>query len=310
MEATARRLEKASRIFTPDAFRRKGSLEDLIEDLKSYWNAYSLHMTSLFTFWNAEFILSTTLTECLKKLGAHEEIKNGLARFFKPYEENYFVTERKSLQKIASRFDIKSQDHISEASREALQVHADLFGFLLAPFNLGSPPAISHVRERIDELKNFNENQVKFEIDTFKDFPTDIQILGLIAQRLTFWKTERIDIMSLADFRAWSLFEEAIDILRITPAQLFAMTQEEVISSLGRKKLSVSMDTVKERLDGFCLALIDGEIKFYQSRQEVAPDDAELLLGKTILKGVGASPGIATGVGKIINSPQDIKKIG
>jgi hypothetical protein len=63
-----------------------------------------------------------------------------LDRFLVPSETNYFALERRSLERIAARFDGGGKG--GEVFKAALQRHVSAFGFLLAPFNLGKPPSV------------------------------------------------------------------------------------------------------------------------------------------------------------------------
>jgi phosphohistidine swiveling domain-containing protein len=297
MGATARAVDKTSWMLSSDATRRAGDVDDLLADLRDYWGAYERHMTSLFTFWNVEEVLSEALTEMLRENDLEGEIEAGLERFLQPSETNYFALERRGLERIASRFGTGATDE--EALQEALTRHVGDFGFLLAPFNLGKPPSVASLAERLqaDVLAGTEAGAlVDGRPEMLADLPEPIRELGLLAQELTFWKTERLDVMSLADSRAAGLYSAAADALSIDSDHLFAMRREEIDRSLKDGKPAVPADVLDRRLAGYCLLLLHGEIAFHEPTRKPAEPAADAVeLGSGELRGTAASRGVATG---------------
>jgi phosphohistidine swiveling domain-containing protein len=322
MEATTRTLDKISRVVYPSVNRRVGTVGDLIEDLEEYWYAYKLQMTNLFTFWNVEYLLSTALTEELTASGHVDEIRKGLARFLRPYETNYYILERKQLERLARRFAVSSRkgqkltvETVSPKLVDALRNHSEVFGFLLAPFNLGASPTAESLLERLNEIVDSQASQrkdsalVEFAGDSFSDLPPGLQELGTLAQRFTFWRSERLDILSLSDARVQSLYQEACTILKITSDQLFAMTSQEILESLRQGKPVVKEDVRRTRNSCYCLLLYNGDISFYSPSkisQQVEAREGEIGSAGTILQGVAASAGEIVGKARVITNLEDL----
>lgn len=301
MGATARTVEKTSWLLSSSTIRREANKEDLLADLREYWAAYERHMTSLFTFWNVEELLSEALTRMLKENGLATEVESGLERFLIPSETNYFALERRSLDRIGERFGTEHQG--SEEREAALQSHVSDFGFLLAPFNLGRPPSAESLHERLHESAQTaaTVRLIDGRADWLTDLPGPIRELGLLAQELTFWKTERLDVMSLADSRASDLYNAAAAMLSLGTDELFAMRRHEIDASLLKGTSMVGVDELSRRLDGYCLLLHHGEIDFFEpSRKPVEPtvESASSIPGE--LRGTAASRGIASGTVRLV----------
>ncbi len=313
MERTARALSKISKTIESPELRRKSSRDDVLEDLETYWQAYKVHMTSLFTFWNAEFLLSGALTKELEKAGRQDEIKQGLARFLRPNEANYFTLERLQLQKIARRFTPQDNLTRKNASRElleALEVHRDTYSFLLAPFNLGSPPGIESLIDRLKEAPRHKAEPSEVSSGTLDDLPPEARKLAMLAQRFTFWKTERLDMFAFADARAQSLYNEAANTLSLSLDQLFAMTSREIIESLRMGLPAVDKEILDGRKAAYCLALVDGKISFYApSEAKTTEPIAQTGVVGSVIRGVCASVGRVSGKVRVIRSKNDLSQL-
>lgn len=296
MGATARAVEKTSWLLSSNDTRRAGNAEDMLIDLREYWGAYERHMTSLFTFWNVEELLSEALTRMLKENDLHAEVDSGFDRFLVPSETNYFALERRSLERVAARFDGKGKG--GEAFEAALRRHVSDFGFLLAPFNLGQPPSVESLSERLEEVPRgaATATLIDGRPDPLADIPEPVRELGLLAQELTFWKTERLDVMSLADSRAAGLYNSAAEALALDANQLFAMRREELDASLAKGAPTVSEEELAERLSGYCLLLRNGEIGFFEPSRKPAESEVETATSTPgEIRGTAASRGVVSG---------------
>jgi phosphohistidine swiveling domain-containing protein len=191
------------------------------------------------------------------------------------------------------------------------------FGFLLAPFNLGTPPSTASILERLLEGGESGGSAgpvLDLRSDHLQDLPDSVRELGLLTQELTYWKTERLDVMSLGDARGAEMYREAAELLSIDTSHLFAMRRSELEASIQSGSVVVDLPVLDERLAGYCLLLSDGEIGFYEpSRKpavneaiESAPDEGGLI------RGVAASRGKATGPVRILIDPaqKDLLKPG
>jgi phosphohistidine swiveling domain-containing protein len=313
MGTTARAVERTSWLLASPTTRRPRSVEDVLQDLREYWDAYERHMTSLFTFWNVEELMSESLAHELRDAGRHEDIQSGLQRFLQPSETNYFALERRRLRRLAKRFG-GAHDQTDPDIRAALEQHVADFGFLLAPFNLGAPPSVSSLLERLNDptLTATSDNGHLLDVrpDTLIDLPDRLRELGLLAQELTFWKTERLDVMSLGDARSAGLYRSAAYLLSVPIEQLFAMRRDEIEHSLQAGEPLVSEEIRNERLRGFCLLLHNGEIEFFlpSRQQEAAPEQVSVyqaLPGQ--IRGTAASSGVVSGRVRLL---KDVDHIG
>ncbi len=249
MGTTARKLMRRSELGF-GVFRRPANAEDIIEDLSDYWRVYKLHMTCLFTFWNVEQILVEVMTEQLKKEGLYSNTDD-VAQFIRPAETNQFARERRSFERLVWRFSDGSNKPSSQLLA-ALRHHALTFNFLLNPsFSPASDNQDDHaLLERVAETRQALAQQTKpdgtnEEIALLNDLPTTIKHLALTARDLTFWKNERIDVMSLADALIAPLYDETAKMLGLSPADLFAMTSGEIQQSLLRGKVVVDGATLE-----------------------------------------------------------------
>ncbi|HEY7950411.1 MAG TPA: PEP-utilizing enzyme [Solirubrobacterales bacterium] len=313
MGSTARAVEKTSWLLSAPSNRRE-SAADLLADLREYWDVYEQHMTSLFTFWNVEELLSEALIQELKAIGRDDDVQGGLQRFLQPSETNYFALERRHFARIASRFGRGSSSG-DEGLEAALADHVANFGFLLAPFNLGNPPSVASLRERLEEeatVKSHDGPLMDLRPSVLADLSDRARELGLLAQELTFWKTERLDVMALGDARAASLYKAAADLLSIDTDNLFAMCRDEIDTSLEQGAPIVDDDTRRGRLDGYCLALVQGAIGFYEPSRgaPTAESDGNVGLGSSNeLIGTAATTGSVTGRVRVIADLADIEQL-
>jgi phosphohistidine swiveling domain-containing protein len=307
MGATARAVEKTSQLVAPGRIRRDGATEDLLADLRQYWDAYERHMTSLFTFWNVEELLSFALTESLRDSGLGSEIETGLERFLQPSETNYFAIERRRLGQLAARFGSAPKN--DPGRRDALAQHVSDFGFLLAPFNLGVPPSASSLEERLsgdNAAADAEATLVDGRSDTLADLPEPARELGLMAQELTFWKTERLDVMARADAQATNLYRAVSETLAIDTDRLFAMRRDEIVSSLRRGEPAVDDAVLAGRLEGYCLLLDGDRIEFFAPTRKPADVPHSPPSGPQELRGLAASKGVASGRVRLLLDLADV----
>jgi phosphohistidine swiveling domain-containing protein len=309
METTARAVERVSWLVASPATRRNGGPADVLADLNGYWDSYERHMTSLFTFWNVEELLSEALIAKLRACGHQADIQDGLQRFLQPSETNFFALERRRLAQLAARF---GADDSCDALEAALEQHVEDFGFLLSPFNLGARPSLASLVGRVDELRvsgDSSEPPLDEPRDLLRDLPEEARELGLLLQELTFWKTERLDVMALTDARVRALYDAAATLLSIGTDDLFAMTRDELTKSLAAGTPFVDAGLRAARQNGFCMLLRDDEIEFFKPSRSSAPsassDSTDIdPVGRIV--GTSASGGSVSGRVRLIESLDDI----
>ena len=315
VSATARAVEKTAGVVGPGANRRPGVASDVVQDLREYWTVYEFHMTSLFTFWNVEHLLTAALTDALRAAGRSDEIATGLERFLRPSEENYFNLARRHIACLARRFrqeeDTASRDRGS-ALDTAIAHHIDRFGFLLAPFNLGAPPTPDAVLDQIRDAPrdtSLEDTALRVAGDPLMDLPPDVRELGVLAQQLAFWKTERLDALALSDFRATDLYRSAAQALDLTADELFAMTREEVERSFEDGGPGIGSEVLAARREAYCLTLAQGSIDFYEPTQTSEGADVREVAVGTQLRGIAASAGTATGRVVIVRELEEVSRL-
>jgi phosphohistidine swiveling domain-containing protein len=144
--------------------------------------------------------------------------------------------------------------------------------------------------------------------DHLDDVPEPVRELGLLAQELTFWKTERLDVLALADARAGQIYHAVAELLGLDVERLFAMRRDEIADSLRAGEPTVDMALLDERLAGYCLLLDHQQIAFCQpSRQPVVSETPSASDGRIV--GIAASPGVVTGTARIIRDLVDIARL-
>lgn len=311
MGMTSRAVERISWLIAPSVTRRPNHVPDLLNDLKAYWDSYERHMTSLFSFWNVEEFLSEALISALRELGHDAEIAAGLQRFLQPSETNYFTLERRRLDLVGQRLG-KAEPQSQEVLHRALQQHVDDFGFLLSPFNLGGRPSVASLVERIAESPPNGAADaalLDFERDLLLDLPEPVRELGLLAQELAFWKTERLDVLALGDARVADLYQSAAHALSVDTDDLFSMTRDEITASLESGAPVVDEQVRADRRRGFCLLLDSESVQFYATSHSASPSarqDASSQDFDGKLFGTPASPGVVSGPVRIIGSLDDV----
>jgi len=283
---TSRNLIRTAQVVSIQSrWREEHFVKDLLADLNTYWDAYEEHHSTLFTFWSVENLLTNSLVEELKKGGFQQEIDLGLATFIVPSEPNWFMTENRNLVVMKQR----------GMSNETAMAYADMFAFLLTPFNLGKPPTAEDIIKRMKGA--VPQSGGANVLPPMTDFPEHIVRLGELVRELTFWKTERIDTFALSDQIAMPMYKAVAEVVKLPVDLVFCMTRDEITKAI-RGKETVPVQTLKQRRVRYCLALIDGKIDFYMPT-EVEKQTAKACKGD-VLKGMPTSQGVVKGRVKII----------
>lgn len=309
IEATTRLLDRQSRLVASNSRRHRNNSTDVQADLELFWHAYELQSTTLFSYWNMAIMLSGALTDKMREHGLHAEVDDGLARFLKPYQPNYFTLERHELAELSERFatEMKNKSNVDPSLKAAVEHHIDYFGFLLTPYNLGQPPTVEEQLDRLGELTKADSKMSVFsQPELFSDLPADVVRLARLAQKFTFWKTERVDIMALADVRVKPLYEQAAGILGISLTDLVSMTKAEILASLSSNDIAAPKAKLKQRQIAYCLILYRGKIDFYQPTQESNQTESS---DNTVLEGVSASVGLVQGKVRLLLDLDEVKSL-
>ncbi len=292
MGRTSRGLTRRARVLAQPGRRRSNDPSDVLSDLNQYWEVYEAHMTSLFTFWNVETLLSDALVDALRADGADSELEAGLPTFVRPSEPNWFALEQANLLALKQRFGAEQ----SGDGQAAAEGHALQFGFLLAPFNLGEPPSGEMVIERIAELRSAAAPHDQYK--SLSEWSPLVQELGDLERQLTFWKTERLDAFALADSLLVGAYGEAAALLGVDLETVYRMTRNELAGALSGSP--PDLESVGARGDGFCLAFVDGSIGFYEPTSHDPAEESEVVKSGTVLRGTVASPGVVVGRVRIV----------
>lgn len=306
MGATSRLLGKVSRLLASPASRRRGDRADLLADLQAYWGARELQTTSLFTFWNVEHRLGEELARLASRAGLDGEVERGLPRFLRPAESSYSDLEKQQMARIGARFHGLADDPeaLPPELARALEAHGDSFGFLLAPFALGSRPGVDALLARAEGIERRPANAGEFDLrvsgDPLGDCDPALRGLGRLAQEIAFWKTERIDTLAAADARIAPLYIEVAAILGLDVEDVFALTRSELEDSLRQGALAVERSALDQRRQRYCLILHGGSIEFFQPSDPSEADRGPGASAGDRLTGTATSPGVASGKAVVI----------
>ncbi len=303
MTATARRLERHSSSLASAHTRRTHNRDDILEDLQEYWQAYRLHQASLCSFWNVENLLARAITNELRHYG-HETALQGLDQFIKSRATNQYMRERNCFEKIVRRFAGDQKNLTAQTAPAellaALRHHAREFGFLFTPFNLGEVPTgesllprVSEVRRSLRQKRDDKTEPVMPDLGVM--LTSKLKHLTKILEQLTYWKNERIDVLSMADAKLEPLYQAAAESLNLSVDQLFTMTSGEVEASIKKGALTVGRQVLSDRAVAFCMVLHDGKIDFYEPALADEAENPSNGLVSGLLQGVGSSSGTAKG---------------
>jgi len=289
---TARQLVRIAMIVSSTMRWRKNHIkEDLLEDLNVFWDAYEDHMTCLYTFWNVESLLTSSLIDELVRMGFKDEVSAGLPSFVVPNEYNWFIHEQRDLANIKLRFS-DSQTELHDAATH----HANIFGFLSTPCNIGVAPSGADIIVRMNHIDIPDDNS--YTAKRINDFPNNIFKLGILEQELSFWKHERLDAFALSDKYAKPMYNTLSDLLELPIDLMFFMTRDELTRAITNKR-DIETDMLKLRMESYCLALINDSIDFYQPTTEVKKEQIIAKNGD-IFKGMPTSYGKVQGRVRIL----------
>lgn len=319
MGTLARAMDRASVILADPANRLVGHPEHLLADLRAYWHLYEQYSITLFAFWNVEHVLVDALTAAAREADLTAEITDGFSRFFHTPEDNVYVLERRHLARIAERFLQPGQpaptlQSVSPALREVLQAHLDCFDFMLAPFKIDGASSLESLLTRVAEARDGAPASITPFMHVtggfLEGYPPDLQELGLLAQQLTFWRTERLDVMALGDARITPLYAEAAGQLGLSLEHLCAMTRDEIEASLLAGTAVVDRNVREQRLRAYCLILSGGTVAFYEPTPRIRPgaDDAHATGGEQ-LTGNPASRGVVSGRVIVVHDLSDTDRL-
>ena len=293
MARNIRKLVRTAQIVSsPTRWRSSHFRQDLLEDLNAYWDAYEDHANCMYLFWGIENFVMNSITDELYKAGFQEEVDSGLPSFIVPSESNWFALEKQNLEILKSRFADEAE---SEAALDAASFHADTFGITYTPYNLGTPPSGKNVVEQIKQPPEPTKNDIK----ALDSFPEYIVQLGKLVRELAFWKSERTDTLSIADHYATPMYKALSTLLEIPQNLLYYMTRDELTEAINGTR-QVSTETLEQRKQKYCLALIDGKISFYQPTDNEAKKEPYVFKNGDTIRGVPASPGVVRGRVRIL----------
>jgi phosphohistidine swiveling domain-containing protein len=304
---TGRDLERTSRLFS-EALPPPQTRDELLLRFREFWDLYERQSATLFPFFNMDGALAAYAADQLRDAGLTEELGGGLERFLVPSEPNYFVRERINRGRLVSMYARggaipETLDAASADLAEALTLHAQHYGFFLAPYSIGTPPGPDSVLKALGETASEIGSEVR--LPALEDLPPKIRRLARLSRQLTFWKTERVDVMALSDALMLGHYRVAAGELGCEPQVVFAMTRDEIDSALTSGELQTDADELLARADNYCLVLHEGKIGFYEPSPIVDRSGGAAEPG-TVLEGRPASKGAVTGPVRVIYELSDI----
>ena len=296
---TARQLVRTAQIVSsPTRWHSSRLRQDLLEDLNAFWDAYEDHMTCLPTFWNVEKLLISSFVEELTNAGFKEEVNAGLPTFIVPSEHNWFVHEQQNLAILRSRFAESFED---KATLDAASCHANTFGFLSVYANVGTLPSGMDVVTQMKQL--VAPAPVNRDEKLLNNLPEKIARLGELVREFIFWRTERLDALTLADQYAAPMYKTLAELLELPLDLMFCMTRDELTRAITCER-DVSIETLKQRSEKYCMALIDGVISFYQPTENNTQKELKKAKSGDVFQGLATSPGVVRGRVRIVSSKE------
>jgi phosphoenolpyruvate synthase/pyruvate phosphate dikinase len=297
---TARQLVRTAQIVSsPTRWRKSHIRQDLLEDLNIFWDAYEEHMTCLYTFWNVEKLYTNNLIDELINCGFKSEVDAGLPNFVVPSEPNWFSLEQLNLSILKSRFVDSSDD---KKTFDAVSCHANTFGFMFTVANVGTAPSVEDMISRMKQLDVSASGRIDAKWPD--GLPKTLIQMGNLERELTFWKHERIDAFTLADYYAAPMYKAVSDLLNLPLDLVFSMTRDELSKAIS-DGLDIQIGILKQRSTKYCLALINGEIGFYQPTSTDTHKESKEAKNGDTLQGLPTSPGVVRGRARIISMDED-----
>jgi len=316
MEYCSRQVERLSTTLEPETFRRSEEINDLWIDISDYWKIYRLHLTSLFTYWNIEHYAISELQEVLRGKGLEKEINVGLGRFLTPQLESLAAAERALRAKLVSRFPWIGDNNLDQNRQSNLNALAKqfdkIFGFIAHPLfaadNVNAKRSVNEIKSRL--LESATE-VTQLSADSLNNLPRDVRELGLLVQRLAFWKAERLDVAFRADEKILPLYQKLAESFDLELSDFMAMTPPEIENSVQTKSLSVNREILTKRQSGYGLAFVDGKITFFEPSANNSPARSDKVVSNsgTELTGLGTYPATATGRVKKVESEKDLSDV-
>lgn len=291
-----RLVRTAQTVSSPTRWRSFHLQKDLLEDLNMYWDAYEDHAASMYLFFGVEYFVGNCLIDELHKAGFKDEVDKGLPSFIVTSEPNWFALEQKNLELLKSRFaDVNNDEVISSVAT----FHANTFGIVNNPYNLGVHP--TPTGSEIAVKMKQPSAPINHDIKSLDGFPAHIARLGELMRELAFWKGERTDTLSIADYYATPMYKALSDLLNIPKNLIYFMTRDEITRGIVGEGV-VQVETLKQRTAGYCYALINGSTCFYQPSETgiFVKNECDIAKKGDLLRGMPTSPGVAQGRVRIL----------
>ena len=290
-------IRTAQTVSSPTRWRSSHLRQDLLEDLNAYWDAYEDHCASMYLFFGVENFVGNCLIDELRKASFQEEVDKGLPSFIVTSEPNWFALEQQNLEVLKSRFADVTDDEIILA---AATYHANTFGIVNNSYNLGVHPSPSANEIAIKMKKP--AIPISHDIKPLDGFPEHIVRLGELMRELAFWKGERTDTLSIADYYATPMYTALSELLDIPTNLIYFMTRNEITQAITGES-SAPVETLEQRAVRYCYALIDGSCAFYQPTETGLFGKKEYDIAKNgdFLRGMPTSPGVVQGRVRILS---------
>jgi phosphoenolpyruvate synthase/pyruvate phosphate dikinase len=148
-------------------------------------------------------------------------------------------------------------------------------------------------------MKQFVES-IENDVPPLEGLPKNLVRLGGLVRELLFWKSERIDAFALGDHYMLPIYKTVADLLELPLDLIFCMTRDELTQAIIGKR-DVEIETLKQRADKYCIAMIDGKIGFYQTGSLNKQKKCDIAGNGDVLQGMTASPGVVRGRVKILS---------
>jgi phosphoenolpyruvate synthase/pyruvate phosphate dikinase len=297
--------------------------EDLIFVCKDYMPfMFSLHVFDAFLTENFDSLLKSFIKDKKKSSSDYFDYKEALTL---PTKKIYVLKERDDLQKIAEIIRSKKYKINSVKVKALIERHYLRYGWINMVMLEDGPYTNKYFLNKLEKIiKNgdgdFRENlkreakikrknkEVMKEIKRYKDF----YIISEMVQVFGFLRSFRLDVLYVALFNGWDIFEELAKRLKINAIDLKHLSSEEVGKALN-KNLNYKK-IIKERKIKNCSIMIGDK------RYELTGRDCDFVsryikvndninISNKEIKGNIAYPGKIKGFCRILHKISDMKRI-
>jgi len=291
--------------------------------LLSLYRKYQNSVLSLIPFLDTILVLDNVLKkEITNLLESKLSIKDKkeqdllLSKLIIPKKKSFFIKEQEALLKIALKLQKDRKTDIRQDIKDYLKNYAWMGSLAYLGSFFTKKEAVKKIKEFLEEgpkEKLVKTKQIKREtlenyrkaFNQIKQFPKLVDLIK-IAQEFIYLQTYRMDVLFLAHWYAYSLWEKIGEHSGLTVDELVYLTGDEIINLLKRKR-GVNRREIKARLDNFALIKQNNRYTFLSGGK--VRKVIQKVVRETVVKGAVANRGRATGKAKLLFGEKDMEKV-